>query len=410
MLPLALTMSTSMESFDADSFIALQTEEMRRVVGGERAIIAVSGGVDSTTCAALTRKAIGGNLVCVFIDTGFMRKGEPERVKRNLARPPLNLPLKIVRAQESFMKRLEGLVDAEEKRKAFRETFYSSLGEVAGREGCKWLVQGTIAPDLIETKSGIKTQHNVLEQIGIDPRQRYGFKVIEPLASLYKPQVRALSRRLGFAQETSERQPFPGPGLMVRCVGAVSRGKLSSLKIATAIVEKELKDLGAQQYFAAIVDNNPREGSETDELASNLSRTLHIQDGLLKIHVLSSPATGVSGGQRIYGKMAAMVLSSTLQDRAGEMLEESVVVCRDFIGANPAYTRLLLEIWRLTKRKAYGAIVRAVETSDFMTADVLRIPWKTLIGVSTRVLRDCLNVSSVYYDVTPKPPATIEFE
>ena len=402
-------MSVSTGSFDVDGFIAVQAENIRRALGTDKAIIAVSGGVDSTTCAALTRQAIGRNLVCVFIDTGFMRRGEPERVKRSLAKPPLRLPLKIVRAQKRFVENLHGLIDAEEKRKKFRETFYMTFADAAERHGCKWLVQGTIAPDLIETEGGIKTQHNVLEQIGINPEQRYGFKVIEPLASLYKPQVRMLSRRLGFAEETSERQPFPGPGLSVRCVGAVSYTKLAQLKAATAIVEKALKDVGAQQYFAAVVENEPHEGPEAAELARSLSRLLGIQEDQLKMHILSTLATGAVAGRRAYGRMTGVTLMPTLRETADEILKRSESICRGFITANPQVTRLLLEIKSLRKKR-YAVIVRVVKTDDFLTATAAMMKWTDLTALSSRILRNCKQVSSVYYDLTPKPPATIEFE
>ncbi|MEM4251694.1 MAG: ATP-binding protein, partial [Candidatus Bathyarchaeia archaeon] len=309
-------MSSVTGSFDVDQFIEDQTEKIRRTLGNDRAIIAVSGGVDSTTCAALTRRAVGENLVCIFIDTGFMRRGEPERVKRNLGKPPLRLPLKIVRARNRFLRYLQSETEAEKKRKKFREAFYLTLAEAAKRYGCEWLVQGTIAPDLIETEGGIKTQHNVLEQIGIDPRQKYGFRVLEPLASLYKPQVRMLSRRIGFGEEASERQPFPGPGLSVRCVGAVSDAKLSQLKTATKIVEENLKNSGAQQYFAAIVEDERHEGAETAEMTRLLSGLLGVHDHQVSMHVLGNLATGVVAGRRAYGMMAAATLSPNLQERA----------------------------------------------------------------------------------------------
>jgi GMP synthase (glutamine-hydrolysing) len=403
-------MSSSIETFDADRFISQQVGEIKKSLGEEKAIIAVSGGVDSTTCAALTRKAIGSNLLCVFIDTAFMRKGEPERVKRTLAKPPLRLPLRIVRAQKRFMDSLKGLTDAEDKRKAFREAFYSTLADAARSEGCSWLVQGTIAPDLIETEGGVKTQHNVLEQIGIDPKQKYGFKVIEPVAQLYKPQVRILSRKLGFPEETSERQPFPGPGLMVRCVAEVSPRKLRELKTATAIVEKELRGLGAQQYFAAIIDNTPHDVPAGDELKRSLSTILGVKESLFKLQVLSNLATGVSEGRRIYGKMAAIVLQQNVQEELTEILARSKTACRDFAAANPEYARLLLLLDELPRRKEYAAVIRAVRTEDFMTADALQIPLKTLRTLSSKILRNCRSTSSVYYDLTPKPPATIEFE
>ncbi|NIM45890.1 MAG: glutamine-hydrolyzing GMP synthase subunit GuaA, partial [Nitrososphaeria archaeon] len=144
-----------MEEFDPKTFVEKQIREIREVLGDERAVIAVSGGVDSSTCAVLAHQAIGENLVCVMLDDAFMREGEPERVAEILSQPPLNLPMKIERVQERFLKALEGLRDAEEKRKIFRETFYRTLSEIAEREGSTYLVQGTILADIIETKGGI---------------------------------------------------------------------------------------------------------------------------------------------------------------------------------------------------------------------------------------------------------------
>lgn len=403
-------MSSDTETFDANSFIQLQTEEIKNTLENDKAIIAVSGGVDSTTCAALTRKAIGKNLVCVFIDTNFMRKGEPETVKKYLAKPPLKLPLKIVKAQKRFMKSLEGLTDAEEKRKAFRHTFYSTLGDTAKKEKCKWLVQGTIAPDLIETKGGVKTQHNVLEQIGIDPKEKYGYKVVEPVASLYKPQVRILSRKLGFPKEMSERQPFPGPGLMVRSVGPVSQGKLQQLKTATEIIEKALKHYGAQQYFAAIIENNPYEGMETYGLSKDLSELLNLESEDLDVSILENMATGVVEGKRIYGQMAGVTFSPTIKEEMDEIIMKLVAECSRLVRDNPNYIRLLLEIKRIEKRKSYAAIIRAINTDKFLTAQPLKIDWKKLTSISSKIIRQCTKVSAVYYDLTPKPPATIEFE
>ena len=147
----------ALEKFDPQKFVDKQVVEIRKVVGNERALIAVSGGVDSSTCAVLTHRALGENLLCVMLDDAFMRAGEPERVRELLAQPPINLPLRILRVQKRFLKALKGLRDAEEKRKAFRKTFYETLSEAAESEGCRFLVQGTIQADIVETVGGIKT-------------------------------------------------------------------------------------------------------------------------------------------------------------------------------------------------------------------------------------------------------------
>ena len=155
-----------MEGFSPQDFIKKQAKEMKSLLGKERALIAVSGGVDSVTTAVLTYKAVGENLLCVMLDDAFMREGEPEHIAQLVSQPPIKLPLKVLNVQERFLSALKGLTDAEEKRKVFRETFYKVLGETAEKEGCKILVQGTIKADVLETIAGVKTQHNVLEQMG----------------------------------------------------------------------------------------------------------------------------------------------------------------------------------------------------------------------------------------------------
>jgi GMP synthase (glutamine-hydrolysing) len=244
-----------LNEFDPKDFVEKQTKAIKKAVGEERALIAVSGGVDSTTCAVLTHRAMGKNLLCVILDTAFMREGEPEKVAHVLSQPPLGLPMKVVDVAERFLKEMKGLRDAEEKRKKFRETFYRVLSETAEKEKCRFLVQGTIQADIVETRGGVKTQHNVLAQIGISPKELYGFQVIEPVVSLYKGDVRNVARYLNVPEELSERQPFPGPGLSVRVVGEIRKDKLEALKKATTITEQNFAKHNPSQYFASIIDN-----------------------------------------------------------------------------------------------------------------------------------------------------------
>ncbi|MGD8506747.1 MAG: ATP-binding protein, partial [Candidatus Bathyarchaeota archaeon] len=225
-----------MQAFNPEEFSNNQVAKIKKLIGNDKALIAVSGGVDSVTSAVLTYQAIGDNLLCVILDDAFMREDEPQHVTDLVSQPPIKLPMKILDVQKRFLNALKGLQDAEEKRKVFRETFYKVLGETAEKEGCKILVQGTIKADIVETTGGVKTQHNVLEQIGINTTERYGFEVVEPLVSLYKEQVRMVARHLGIPSEISERQPFPGPGLSVRVVGEINADKLDSEKKATSIV------------------------------------------------------------------------------------------------------------------------------------------------------------------------------
>jgi GMP synthase (glutamine-hydrolysing) len=399
-----------MEEFDPKTFVEKQIREIREVLGDEKAVIAVSGGVDSSTCAVLTHQAIGENLVCVMLDDAFMREGEPERVAEILSRPPLNLPMKIERVQERFLKALEGLRDAEEKRKIFRETFYRTLSEIAEREGSKYLVQGTILADIIETKGGIKTQHNVLEQIGISTRELYGFRVVEPLVTLLKWQVREVARHLKIPPEISERQPFPGPGLSVRVVGEVRRDKLASLKRATTITEGTLAKHKPSQYFVAIVDNEEREMDvDLKKIERSAAKSLKVDSEDVSAKVFADKATGMKGEARKYGEILA--LSCRLEDGKIHQPDLKVLVeLQDkIISQNPSICRVLYMIAE-KKRQPYVVAVRAVETRDFLTARVSEIPWTTLKETADGILRECSNVSAVYYDVTPKPPATVEME
>src|SRR5690348_2530527 len=262
-------LSVAVQGFRPSSFLSEETAKLRELTQGKKVISAVSGGVDSTVATLVAKQALGDNLLPIMIDTGLLRVGEPEQVKERLSHAPTSLKLRLVHASGRFLSSVKGETAAEEKRKKFRETFYQVLKEETTREGCEYIVQGTIAPDWIETQGGIKTQHNILEQVGIDPIATYGFKVLEPLADLYKDQVRILGRHLGLPSDLSERQPFPGPGLLVRCIGNVTKEKIRVLKDATKIVEAGLAPAKHEQYFAAVIENrfaskpSPKALSET---------------------------------------------------------------------------------------------------------------------------------------------------
>lgn len=221
-------------------FIEQKILEIRRTVGKKRALAAVSGGVDSTTCAVLAHRAIGEQLNKVFIDDGLMRAGEAQEVQRIFQE--LGLKLEIVEAQKPFFKALAGLTDPEKKRKAFRGIFYQTLAREVRKRKARFLVQGTIKADVVETVGGIKTQHNVLEQIGIDS-EKYGFKTIEPLKDLFKPEVRQLAKTLGLPKEIFERMAFPGPGFAVRVLGEVTPEKVALVRQADKIVKQEIMPL-----------------------------------------------------------------------------------------------------------------------------------------------------------------------
>lgn len=403
--------SGRMETFDPKKFVEAQIAETNKKIGSARALVAVSGGVDSTTCTVLTHRAIGDNLVCVILDDAFMREGEPEHVVQVLSKPPFNVPAKIVNVRERFMNAMKGLRDAEEKRKVFRETFYQVLAETARNEKCEILVQGTIKADIIETVGGVKTQHNVLEQIGINPMQCFGFEIVEPLVTLYKSEVRIVARHLGLPEEFSERQPFPGPGLSVRVVGEIRPDKLDTLKKATALVEEGLVEHRPSQYFAMIVDNEQSaQQSRAMHIQETVARFLNVPSRNVRVDMFQDRATGVQGGKRHYGDVVGIVVQTMAGKLHQTAIQNLISLQAKIITENPSVARVYYAIKDLGEKKPYVIGMRAVQTQDFLTATVSEIPWTTLEKVADGVIAKCSNVSTVYYDVTPKPPATIEME
>jgi GMP synthase (glutamine-hydrolysing) len=309
-------------TFNAEQFMEAKTLELKNQVGDGSAICATSGGVDSMACAALGNRVLGKRLVAVFIDDGLMREGEPEQVTNDLKK--LGIENRRVDVKDEFFSALKGLEDPEEKRKAFRDTFYKVLGRTVKESGANFLIQGTIAADVVETKGGVKTQHNVLEQIGIDPRS-YGLVILEPLKEIYKPEVREVARGLGLPESVYARMPFPGPGLATRVLGEVTPERVETVRKATKIVEDEVKNLRPFQAFAVL---------------------------------LKDMATGVEEGKRKFGEIV---------------------------------------------------VVRSVESSNAITAEITKIPWVILTAIQERITREIPSVTKVLYDITPKPPSTIEY-
>jgi GMP synthase (glutamine-hydrolysing) len=395
-------------SFGPQRFIETQTNQIRRILGKEKAIIACSGGVDSTTCAVLTRRSIGDNLLCVFIDTNFMRLGEPERVCKSLSSPPLGLPVKLVKAKDQFMYAMNSLEDAEEKRKAFRATFYNVLSKTAKQEGCQYLVQGTILPDILETVTGIKTQHNVLEQMKIDTKKEYGFRVVEPLLTLYKFQVREVARALGLPELMSERQPFPGPGLSVRVVGKITPEKLEVEKNATEIVENFLEPIQPKQYFAATFDSATVPYSREMKVREALPELVKRME--MEAQSLQTKATGIRDGNRLYGSVVLL----GIRDPKGKCLN---IPYRTLNNIQDAITsqdqeaaRVLYCLTNKPRKEPWVVAVRAVESRDFVKAKVTKVPWEVLKKIEEKITSSCPTVGAVFFDVTPKPPGSIEFE
>ncbi len=308
---------------DGNRFIEDQTRELRETVGDKIAINALSGGVDSSVVTALGHRALGEKLKTVFVDNALMREGEPERVVR--AFEAMDIPVDLVDARDEFLSALKGLTDPEAKRRAITETFYKTVfGRIVRDSGATFLLHGTILTDIEETVAGIKRQHNILSQLGIDPQQAYGYQVLEPLKTLRKDGVREVAACLGLPDDMARRIPFPGPALAARIVGEVTAERLATVRAATRIVEEQLASTGAFQYLAVLLNDR---------------------------------ATGIRDGKREFGNII---------------------------------------------------VVRCIESTDARTATVTELGWDTLHALAEQITA-LPGVNRCLYDLTPKPPATVEY-
>ena len=309
----------------ADAFIEEQVSELREQIGDKKVLLALSGGVDSSVVAALLIKAIGQQLVCVHVNHGLLRKGEPEQVIE-VFRNQMKANLIYVDASERFLGKLAGVTDPEEKRKIIGGEFIEVFAEEARKlDGIDFLAQGTIWPDILESEKGIKAHHNA----GGLPEDMQ-FELVEPVKILFKDEVRMVGARLGLPDGMVYRQPFPGPGLGVRCPGAITRDRLEAVRESDAILREEFAKNGLEgkvwQYFTVVPDFK---------------------------------STGIKDGKRAF---------------------------------------------------EWSVIIRAVNTTDAMSATVENVPFELMCHIVDRITHEVPGVNRVLYDFTPKPTGTIEFE
>ncbi len=312
-----------LKDLDPKAFIADQAESLRKTVGDGIAVVALSGGVDSSVVTMLAHRALGPRLKAYFIQNGIMRAGEPEAVIGAFRK--LGVRVELVDASADFFAALKGVTDPEAKREAVTQTFYRTVfAPLVQRSGARFLLPGTIYTDVEETIAGIKRQHNVLAQLGIDPEQTYGYRVLEPVLRLRKPAVRVVGKALGLPRAIYDRPPFPGPALAARVIGEVTPDRVETVRRATKIVEEVLARSRAFQWLAI----------------------LH-----------ADQVTGIRDGRREFGQQIE---------------------------------------------------VRCWESKDAVTAAPTRLAWPTLERLARRITTEVPGVVSVSYNVTRKPPSTIE--
>jgi GMP synthase (glutamine-hydrolysing) len=236
---------------DPEKFIADHVADIRAAVGNGRAINALSGGVDSSVVTMLGHRALGARLRTVFVENGLMRENESAKVVESFRR--LGVAVEVIEARAEFFAALAGLTDPEEKREAITQTFYRSVfGRIVKESGARFLLQGTILTDVDETVAGIKRQHNVFAQLGIDPQETFGYRILEPLLPLRKDGVRVVGRALGLPVEIFNRKPFPGPALSARVIGEANPERIDTVRRATAILERRLEGLAVFQFMAIL--------------------------------------------------------------------------------------------------------------------------------------------------------------
>jgi len=311
------------QDLNVERFINEKVKEIKAVVGDGMAINALSGGVDSSTVTMLGHRALGSRLKTLFIENGLMREGESEQVAGFFRK--LGVTVEVVDARKEFFAALKKITDPEEKREAITQTFYRNVfGGIIKESGTKYLLQGTILTDVDETVAGIKRQHNVFEQLGIDPEEAFGYRIIEPLIKLRKDGVRKIGKALGLPAELFERIPFPGPALSARVIGEVTPERIETVRKATIVVERLLRGIGAFQYMAILHEDR---------------------------------VTGMRDGKRDFGQQIE---------------------------------------------------VRCWDSVDARTATPTRVSFEILEKVAREIVREVPGIVSVTYNITSKPPSTIE--
>ncbi|MBD3229529.1 MAG: glutamine-hydrolyzing GMP synthase [Candidatus Lokiarchaeota archaeon] len=402
--------------WNIDSFIENSIKEIKEQIGNKKAICAVSGGVDSSTVAVLVNKILGSEkLHCIHINNGMMRINESNQVMKFYRDMGLNV--KYIDASVEFLNELKGIIGSDEKRSCIGETFIKIFEGEAKKIDAKYLIQATIMPDIIESTRGeskkikdkkhggiIKIHHNV----GGLP-EKMGLKVIEPIKTLFKYQVRMLARKLNLPKKISERQPQPGPAGAVRILGPLSAEKIKIWQEANQIVEDSLKKFSPAQYFAVLLPNQYLSNEITNKKVKKIVNT-HIQFAEIQSYIFSTPTVGIKGDERAYKNTLGLNIRKNNKNHFYSLDK------LDILNLQSSLTGKINDIVRISfllsetidTSEPYIILVRSVETKDFMTATPSFFPNDITKELNNQLLK-LKSIGAVFYDCTTKPSATIEY-
>jgi GMP synthase (glutamine-hydrolysing) len=408
-----------MTGWDVRDFIKATINSLQQTVNQEKAILAVSGGVDSTTLALLAHRALE-NLLCIHIDHGLMRKHESETIVKNLK--SLGLHVIFVDASEKFIAQLKNVKSSDEKRRIIGKQFIKEFESIAEKHIVKWFIQGTIAPDIIESTRGqakrktdhghgglIKIHHNVA---GLPKEMK--LNLIEPLKNLFKYQVRILAKSIKAPPSIesikappsiADRQPFPGPGLACRITDEITHSKIDIIRNIDQYVENELNKYGSSQFFSILMNNQITSRSlETEKIISKYVKSN------VKAYLLQDECIGVKGDERTLGKMVILDSDQKLEEFYKKISWLKLLKLQNEItGSVKTICRVSILITSpFITNQDYGITIRAIDTQDFMTAVPSRIDPYHLKRIGDSILNDYDSVKFVAYEITTKPAATIE--
>jgi GMP synthase (glutamine-hydrolysing) len=391
------------KGFNPSEFIRSKIQEIGGITQKNKVLLACSGGLCSNVMVALLRKAVEKpNFVSFLIDTGFMREKEIDSVSETLSRAPMKLELEVFDARKRFLRAMEHAETGEDKRKVFDETFETTLKELADEKEADLIAVGASATSVVG---------HGMEFVSSTQSPRHSIAYITPLISLNRTQVAQVAQTLELPPRLSDLVPYPSMGLSIRALGKITDEKIKLAREANRIIEEELQYIRPTQYLAAILDNKEEKNEKIDRMREKISDLFDVGSDQVDVVIPQCGFSALADHKRVY--MKGVAIRVTLLG-SKELLESDngdlSIFPAEFMSRFKEVGRCLYSITTKPRNGKYIAVVRAVSTGNFNEANMARLEWSKLHSIAERIMKECGKVSSVYYDTTPKPPATIEFE